>query len=162
MDYAARLEEVAVAGHEQRSGKTLLLAADLRVSKSDPYLRDLTGSEERLYELDAGAEECYIIKRMLLSIFGTFPKTGPLDVHAYIIARRIALGQVYGVVAFATAEFQNYRIVVSEEVPAPSALERVVTVQDFRCSRLDHTSEGLVLLEFAKLVLSHDYSAGLS
>ena len=158
MDDSALAKEIAVTGHEKRSRKTLLLAADLRIRECDPYFRYLAGSKERLDEFDAGAEESDILKSMLLGIFGTLPETGSLDVHTYVVACRIALGKIYSIVTFSATELEHYRIVIAKEISAPIALERMVAVQHLRRSRLDKTSESLVLLEFTKLILSHTYS----
>ena len=86
MDDSVGFKEIAVSVHEERGGEALLLTSDLRVSKGDPYFRDLIPGEKRLYEFDASAQETYIPESVFLSIFGPFPQTRSLDVYADIVA----------------------------------------------------------------------------
>ena len=130
MDDSLWLEEVAVARHEQRSCQTFLLTADLRVCKGNPYLRNLTLSKQGFDELDTCAEESHVLQAVFLGIFCSLPQTGTLDIDADIVERRIALGKVHGVVTFAAAQLDDYRIIVPEEITSPVSLERMVTVQD--------------------------------
>jgi hypothetical protein len=112
MNDSSLLKKIAIAVHEKRGREALLLTSDLRVGKSNPYLRHFFSGEERLYEFYAGAQESHILKTMFLSIFGSFPQTGSLDIHSDIIAGRIALGKVYGIVSLAAAQFEHYRVVI--------------------------------------------------
>ena len=47
------------------------------------------------------------------------------------------------------------RIVIPKEITSPVALEWMVTVQDFRCRRLDQAPEGFILTKFSKFIFSH-------
>ena len=149
MHNATRLKEITITVHEKRSGETLLLASYLRISKCNPYLRDLTRSEERLDELDACAQETYILESMLLSILGALPKAGTFDIDTDIVARWVAFSQINSIISFTTTELQHYRIVIAEEITAPASLHGMVTIQHLRRCRLDQASEGLVFTEFS-------------
>ena len=149
MDNAALLEKITVTVHEQRCSQPLLLAADLRVSESDPYLGNLSRSKKRLDELYTGAQESDIIEAMLFSVLRSFPKTGPLDIHAYIIEGRISLCQIDSIVSLAASKFKNYRLIISEEVSSPVPLQRMVATKHLRCRRLHHAPERLILPELS-------------
>jgi len=159
VNQTARLHESAVSVEEKRSRQALLLAADLRVGKCDPDLRDLTRSEERRDELDAGAEEADIGHSMLCSIFCALPEARALDIHTDIVDVSITQSKVNGILSLATTQLKNDRIVVVEEIGSPSALQRVVAAENLRRRRLDQAAESLILSEFSKFIVSHQSSS---
>ena len=159
MHQAAGAQKVAVAGQEQGRGQAgVLRAAQLGVREGEPDLGHLSGAEEGVDELDAGAQESYVGKGVLRGIFGSFPQAGTLDVHAYVVDIRVPEGQGYGVVSLAAAQFQDYGVAVAKHFGPPAALDGVGVQfellgagffgQHGRCVRLQEAAEGLVLCEF--------------
>jgi hypothetical protein len=67
---------------------------------------------------------------VFLSILRTLPKTGTLDVHTNIVACRVTLSKVYCIISLTTTKLKNDRVVISEEITSPAALQRMVAVQD--------------------------------
>ncbi len=162
MDDSPRLQEVPVSVHEKRRRQPLLLSANLRVGECDPYLRNLSGSKEGLDELDTGPQKSHIRKPVLRSILRPLPETRPLDIDTYIIAGGIPLRQIYGIVSLTAAQFQDYRLVIPEEISSPASFQGMVSIQNLRSLRLNETPERLILPEFPQLIFSHDYSCGFS
>ena len=80
----ARLQETGVALEKQRRGQPLLdtVLAKLGIGERDPYLVDLSGREERVDELDAGAQESDVRHRVFGSRLGAPPQAGAFDVDA--------------------------------------------------------------------------------
>ena len=161
MDYAAGLQEGAVPLEEKRRRKPAVLAAELGVRESQPDLRNLSGSEVCSDELYPRTEESDIAQMVFGGIFGAFPQTGALDVHPDVIARWIALGKVYRVLPFPTAEFQHYGARCIEHPLVPMPLDLVVPeieepVGQHLCGRrLQKALERLVLCEFPEFTVSH-------
>lgn len=90
-----------------------------------------------------------------VAVLAPRPHACTLDVDADEIARRVALGQRYGIFALAAAQFEYDRVVVMEKVAAPMPFERVVATEYLVEFGLYETVESQVLAELAELVLAH-------
>ena len=157
MNGAAGDHEAAVALEEHgRRQAGVLASGELRVGESEPDFRNLGRSEECSDEFDAGPKESHVGKCMLSSILRAFPEPRALDVYAYVVHGRIALGKGYRVLSPAAAKLQDYGIAIPEHVPSPVALDGVVAQdqfpraldKDLRGRRLKQAAEGLVLCKF--------------
>ena len=165
VDDASSLEELAVALQEHRARQPAVLALELGVRESQPYLGYFSGSEERFDEFDPGPQEGYVREVVEGGELGPFPEPGSLDVHSDVIAAWKPRRQVDGIFPFSATEFKHYRLLLGEHLPIPSALDRVVVqmeapvsrgfVQDRGKIRLDEAGESLVLGEFPQFVVAH-------
>ena len=146
-----------VISEEKRRGEAFLrpAALELRVGEGDPYLVDLALGEQAVDKLDARAQEPHVGHPAVGGGFGAPPHACALDVDADEIARRVALGQRYGIFALAAAQFEYDRVVVMEKVAAPMPFERVVATEYLVEFGLYETVESQVLAELAELVLAH-------
>ena len=166
MDDASGTEEAAVALEEQRRGEAgILAAAELRVGESEPDLGDFARAEERVDELDPGAQEGDIAHRLLGGFLRSLPEPRPFDVHADEIHLRVPTGQGDRVIPFPTAQFQDDGLRLRKHVPVPVPLDGVVPKHQFpgalglgqyrRCIRLQQAAERLVLRKFLEFTVSH-------
>ena len=68
---------------------------------------------QRVDELDACAQEAYVVHPAVRGGLRAAPHACALDVDADVVAQRIALGQCDGVFALAAAQFQYDGVVVA-------------------------------------------------
>ena len=152
---ATFLQEITVAGKEQRGSEAFLFAAYLRIGEGYPDFRNFFRGEKGLDKLYPCTEEGHIGKAVFCGIFCAFPEPCTLDVNADIVAAGIAQGKVDGIFAFAAAKLDHYGTVIAEHLFTPMPFQWMVFAEDFIRAWLDKTCECLVFLEFPEFVLSH-------
>ena len=165
VDYSVLFQELAVTLQKKRTGQAAILALHLRVGESQPYFRNLLRSEESIYELDSGAQEGHVREIVLRGELGAFPKAGALDVHSYVVQRRLSAREVNCVLPFSATKLQHDRLGGREHplVPMPfhwmilqpQAATALRLVKHRGSLRLEKAGESLILREFSKFIVSH-------
>ena len=157
------MQELRVVLKEYRGSQTLLcaLGAELWVREGDPNLIDLAIGKERCDKLDAGTKEAYIAHLALGCGLCSSPDAGTLDIHADKVLVGIALGEGYRIFALTATEFENYRVVVVEEIFAIITLQWVVGAEHLLECRLYKALESQILCKFAKFIFSHLYLSSI-
>ena len=140
-----------------RSRQTLLcaLGAQLRIGEGDPYLVNLALGKERSDKLDAGAQKSHIAHLSLGCSLCTSPYTGTFDIDADKVLVGVTLGKCYGIFALAATKFENYRVVVVEEISAPITFEGVVGAEHLLECGLHETLKSEVFGKFLQFIFSH-------
>ena len=150
-------EQAGVTGQVERRGETFLgpPGLELRIGEGDPDFGHFVFGEQRVDELDACAQEAYVVHPAVRGGLRAAPHACALDVDADVVALRVALSQRDGVFALAAAQFQYDGIVVAEEITVPVPFQRVVAVEHLVEFGLHETFESQVLAEPAELVFAH-------
>ena len=148
MHDAVGLHDSAVQLHEACAGKPLVYLLHLRVGEGNPYLVDLSGSEEVRYQLYAGTQK----RRIGYTVVGHLPRTRPytraLDVDTYEILFGEAFGQPYGIFTLAASELEHYRVVIVEIIAVPASAHGESLLVEYPERILEHTLHLRYLAEF--------------
>ena len=102
-------------------GEALVDLLHLWIRESYPYFSYFPGCEERWQEMYGCTQKSHIIQTLCFSFFSACPHTGSLYVDAYEIFVGIESAHSYGILTFATTEFEHYWIVVAEHFFSPMA-----------------------------------------
>src|SRR5690606_7434091 len=91
----------------------------LRIRKSNPYFIHLICCEKTVDKFDLSSEESYIIEVFFERFFSTEPKPRTFDIDTNKVFFGKRFRQSYGIFAFATTQFQHYRMVVFKDFAPP-------------------------------------------
>ena len=155
MNQTSGSEHTAVHFDEARAGEALVHFLHLRVGKRNPYFRHLARGKKFIKQLDRRTYKRHILHVVAHSGSGTAPDACTLDVDAYEILVGETAAKSYGVLAFAAAELENYRVFVMKKIFVPAAAKRKTAIAHTAERILKNERIILQLGEFTEFVFSH-------
>src|SRR5690606_34528383 len=149
MHGSAGFEDFLVKIQEIHVGKAVFgaLVFDLRIGKRDPDFINFARLKKVVDEFDLCAQKSGVANVFLNRSFGSAPHAGTFNVDADKVFFMEESGEGKRVFAFATTQFEHYRIVVLEKFPCPISAQVELAAKGLFTRGLDNVGKSFVFAE---------------